>query len=132
MTRQDLAIVGGEAVVGGDIVELNIGVSDGRVTMLTNEPIDAAETINARGLLVMPGVVDEHFHAFHGYGWETYEGATRGARPGRRDHDRRHAARQAADAHRRRAGDQARGDLRLTRTSTTRASAATWPRILTR
>ena len=49
MTRQDLAIVGGEAVVGGDIVELNIGVSDGRVSMMTSEPIDAAETINARG-----------------------------------------------------------------------------------
>ena len=79
MTRQDLAIVGGEAVVGGDIVEVNIGVSDGRVSLLTNEPIDAAETIDASGLLVMPGVVDEHFHAFHNYGWETYEGATRGA-----------------------------------------------------
>ncbi len=79
MTQQDLAIVGGEAIIGSDVVKVNIGVSDGRITMLADEAIDAAQTIQASGLLVMPGAIDEHFHAFHNYGWETYENASRGA-----------------------------------------------------
>jgi allantoinase len=77
--QDDLALIGGRAVIGDDVVELNIGIRDGRTTRLTDAAIDAAETIDARGLTVMPGVIDEHFHGFHGYGWETYENATRGA-----------------------------------------------------
>ena len=30
----------------------------------------------------MPGVIDEHYHCFGGYGWETYENSTRGAAKG--------------------------------------------------
>ena len=29
-----------------------------------------------------PGLIDEHFHVFWGYGWETYQGATRAAAKG--------------------------------------------------
>jgi len=79
VTQQDLAIVNGDAVVGGDVVKINLGVRDGRISLLTDGPIDAAETVDATGLLVIPGVIDEHFHCFHGYGWETYENASRGA-----------------------------------------------------
>lgn len=78
----DLAITGGQVVIGGDVVEVNIGVSDGRTSRLTDGPIEAAETIDARGLTVMPGIIDQHFHCFHGYGWESYENATRGAAKG--------------------------------------------------
>jgi len=79
VTQQDLAIVNGDVVVGGDIVKVNVGASDGRITILSDGPIDAATTIDATGLLVMPGVIDEHFHCFYGYGWETYQGSSRGA-----------------------------------------------------
>lgn len=79
MIQHDLAIAGGRVVVAGDVVEVNIGIRDGRVSILTREAIDAAETLDAHGLTVIPGVIDEHFHAFHGYGWETYENASRGA-----------------------------------------------------
>lgn len=76
----DLAIVNGEVVLpGGRVERLNIGALDGRTDVLTSSPIEAEETIDATGLTVLPGLVDEHFHVFRGYGWETYEGATRAA-----------------------------------------------------
>jgi allantoinase len=76
----DLAIVNGDVVLpGGGVEPLNIGAVDGRIDTLTSSPIAAEETIDATGLTVLPGLVDEHFHVFRGYGWETYEGATRAA-----------------------------------------------------
>ena len=76
----ELAIVNGEVVLpGGRTVRLNIGTIDGRIVTLTSKPIAAEETIDATGLTVLPGLVDEHFHIFRNFGWETYEGATRAA-----------------------------------------------------
>ncbi len=76
----DLAIVNGEVVLpGGRLERLNIGSVGGRIDVLSSGPIEAEETIDATGLTVLPGLVDEHFHVFRNYGWETYEGATRAA-----------------------------------------------------
>ena len=83
MKQHDLAITGGDVVIGDDVAKLNIGVRDGRISVISDQPIDAAETIDAHGPdRRCPGVIDEHFHAFGGYGWETYENATRGAAKG--------------------------------------------------
>jgi allantoinase len=82
VTHLDLAILNGDVVLGDDVVKVNVGVSDGRIALISDAAIDADETIDATGLTVMPGVIDEHFHCFRGYGWETYEGATRGAAKG--------------------------------------------------
>lgn len=82
MKQHDLAITGGDVVLGDDVAKLNVGVRDGQISVISDQPIDAAETIDATGLTVMPGVIDEHFHCFRGYGWETYESATRGAAKG--------------------------------------------------
>jgi len=82
VTQHDLAIVGGDVVLGGDVAKVNIGVRGGRVSLITDAAIDAARTVDATGLTVMPGVIDEHFHVFYGYGWETYENATRAAAKG--------------------------------------------------
>lgn len=76
----DLAIVNGEVVLPeGRIARLNIGTTDGRIVVLSSSAIEAGETIDATGLTVLPGLIDEHFHVFRNYGWETYEGATRAA-----------------------------------------------------
>jgi allantoinase len=80
--HHDLAILNGDVVLGDDVAKINVGVREGRVALITDQAIDADETIDATGLTVMPGVIDEHFHAFRGYGWETYEGATRAAAKG--------------------------------------------------
>ncbi len=60
----DLAIVGGSAVTPGKVAPADIGVSGGRIVTLAApgrlEP--ASRTIDASGMLVLPGAVDPHTH----------------------------------------------------------------------
>jgi len=80
MAEHDLAIVNGDVVLpDGSVERVNVAVSGGRIAAVTADAIDADETIDASGLTVMPGLIDQHFHVFRGYPWETYESATRGA-----------------------------------------------------
>ena len=79
----DLALNGGCVVLAEGVVDgLNIGVRAGRIVTLTSDTLAAERVVDASGLTVMPGVIDEHFHVFRGYGWETHEGATRAAAKG--------------------------------------------------
>jgi allantoinase len=81
--RYDLALLNGRAVLPGGLVEqVNIGVRDGKTAALSAAPLEAEEAIDVTGLTILPGLVDEHFHVFRGYGWETYENATRAAAKG--------------------------------------------------
>jgi allantoinase len=81
--QHDLALVNGCAVLPGGLVErVHIGVRDGKIVTLTSSSLDAEETLDVEGLTILPGLVDEHFHVFHGYGWETYPSATRAAAKG--------------------------------------------------
>ena len=81
--QHDFALVNGRAVLPGGLVErVNIGVCDGKIATISSAPLDAGETLDVAGLTIVPGLVDEHFHVFRGYGWETYEGATRAAAKG--------------------------------------------------
>ena len=41
----------------------NIGLSDGRIAVITTEAIQGRDTIDARGLVVAPGFIDLHAHA---------------------------------------------------------------------
>jgi dihydroorotase-like cyclic amidohydrolase len=76
----DLAIVNGKIVLpGGKVTRLNLGTKGDQIHTLSSGAIDAGESVDATGLTVLPGLVDEHFHGFRNYGWETYEGATRAA-----------------------------------------------------
>lgn len=63
----DLAIVGGRVVDPGQGVDgrLGVGVTDGRLTTL-GDVGQAAETIDASGLVLVPGLVDLHTHLYHG------------------------------------------------------------------
>ena len=98
MAQLDFALTGGNVVLpDGRLEPLNVGVLDGRIASITDQALDADETLDVGGLTVAPGLIDEHFHVFWGYGWETYQGATR--RHEGRHHDRgRHAAGQPGDA----------------------------------
>ena len=58
----DLVINGGLVVTPSEATPLNIGVSDGVVTALTDEPIVGDTTVDATGHVVLPGVVDPHVH----------------------------------------------------------------------
>lgn len=59
----DLAIVGGEVVTGQGRARVNLAVQDGVVAAVTTAVPEARETVDASGLLVMPGMVDVHVHA---------------------------------------------------------------------
>ncbi len=56
----DLRIDGGQILLGGELREGALGIADGHIT----QPGPAARSIDARGLLVLPGIVDLHGDAF--------------------------------------------------------------------
>jgi len=61
----DLAILGGKAVTGGKIARRDIFVSGGRIAAVRPPAPGSARAgrvIDARGLLVLPGVIDAHAH----------------------------------------------------------------------
>src|SRR5439155_290325 len=65
MPRHDLAILGGTVVVPYlGALRCDIGVRGGRIAALADAiaPAEAAEVLDARGRLVLPGAVDSHFH----------------------------------------------------------------------
>ncbi|UCH75626.1 MAG: amidohydrolase family protein, partial [Rhodospirillales bacterium] len=61
----DLAIIGGRVMdpeTNYDAVA-NVGVSDGRIQIITDLPISGTRVIDAKGLVVAPGFIDTHFHS---------------------------------------------------------------------
>ncbi|MDQ3097334.1 MAG: amidohydrolase family protein, partial [Chloroflexota bacterium] len=81
----DLAIRGGLVVVPEGALERDLLVSDGRIQSLVAPGAGtASDELDARGLVVFPGVVDAHVH-FNDPGradWEGWERGTRGAAAG--------------------------------------------------
>lgn len=60
----DIAILGGRVIdpeTGLD-AQRNVGIRDGRIVVVTADPIDAARLVDATGLVVSPGFIDMHAH----------------------------------------------------------------------
>lgn len=60
----DLVILGGRVMdpeTRYDAVS-NVGMKDGRIAAITEQPISGAETIDATGMVVAPGFIDTHWH----------------------------------------------------------------------
>ncbi len=47
----------------------NVGVSDGRIAVITQDKISGKETIDATGLVVAPGFIDGHQHCIEPYAY---------------------------------------------------------------
>ena len=65
----DTAIVGGEvALPGRDPAPLTVAVAGEKIAAILSpaEAVEARQTIDARGLTVLPGVLDVHLHLGHG------------------------------------------------------------------
>lgn len=62
MPEFDLAIRGGTVVTASDTVRADIGVRDGLIRAVAERIADAGRTIDATGLLVLPGGIDSHVH----------------------------------------------------------------------
>jgi len=83
-SKPDLVIQNGDVVLPTGRAAADIAVTDGVITSIGREVGDAAEVIDARDLVVLPGLVDAHVH-FNEPGradWEGWDAGTRGAAAG--------------------------------------------------
>ncbi|HTW28447.1 MAG TPA: dihydropyrimidinase [Acetobacteraceae bacterium] len=81
MPDLDLAIRGGTVVTASDVIRCDVGISGGRIALLADQVTGAAQTIDAAGLLVMPGGIDSHVHlAQRAYGARMADGFESGTR----------------------------------------------------
>src|SRR5438046_2411669 len=64
MITADLVIRGGLVVSPDSVIEASVAIRDGRISAVGDDAImpQAAETLDARGLHVLPGVIDDHVH----------------------------------------------------------------------
>ena len=60
--RCDLLIAGGEVVTESGVRTAHVAARDGRIVSIGDEAPPASRTIDADGLLVLPGAVDAHTH----------------------------------------------------------------------
>ena len=84
MTRPDLVIRGGDVILPTGRATTDIAVTGAVISAIGTDIGPAAETIDARGLVVLPGLVDAHVH-FNEPGradWEGWDAGTRGAAAG--------------------------------------------------
>jgi dihydropyrimidinase/allantoinase len=80
----DLRIVNGRICTSYGTFYGNIGVEDGKIACISKTHMDAERTIDAEGLLILPGAVDVHYHCRDpGYTYrEDFETGTRAAASG--------------------------------------------------
>jgi len=77
----DTVIAGGEVVTASDRYRADVAIDDGEIAAVGDPGSmpDAEETIDAAGLLVMPGIVDPHVHIDDMFSVDSYETATAAA-----------------------------------------------------
>ncbi|HLH49744.1 MAG TPA: amidohydrolase family protein, partial [Roseiarcus sp.] len=62
MSDFDLVIRGGTVVTAADTVQADVGIRGGVTVAVADRLVGGAKTIDASGLLVMPGGIDSHVH----------------------------------------------------------------------
>lgn len=74
----DTVITGGTVVTSTDTFEASVAIEDEKIVAVGDEASmpDAAETVDATGLLVMPGIIDPHVHIEDHFSVDTYETGT--------------------------------------------------------
>lgn len=77
----DLIISNGTLVTPNELIECDVAVNEGKIAAIGDKRTlpAAAETVDASGLLVMPGVVDPHVHIDGYLSTDTYEAGTSAA-----------------------------------------------------
>ncbi|MBM3521610.1 MAG: amidohydrolase family protein, partial [Alphaproteobacteria bacterium] len=58
----DVVIRGGTVATAADTYRADVGIRDGRIVAIADKLADGRETIDAGGLLVLPGGIDSHVH----------------------------------------------------------------------
>ena len=62
MPEFDVAINHGTVVLPGGPVQANLGIRRERIASIASEPVEARETLDAQGKIVLPGGIDPHVH----------------------------------------------------------------------
>src|SRR5690242_12682484 len=75
----DLVIRGGTIVLPGGSVSADVAIEDGQIAEIGPELAGASRETDARGLFVLPGLIDVHVH-FNEPGRTHWEGAATGSR----------------------------------------------------
>ena len=127
----DLVIRGGKVVSPDSVIDASVAIKDGVIIAVGADAAmpPARETLDARGLHVLPGAIDVHVH-FRDPGYphkEDFADRHGGGGVRRRHHRVRHAEHHPADRHRRGAGRQAPHRRREARMSIS-ASTGCWAR----
>lgn len=67
MSRFDTVLKGGHVIDPSQQIDavLDVGVAGGRIVAVGTGLTDARETVDVRGKLVLPGLIDTHAHVFH-------------------------------------------------------------------
>ncbi len=60
----DIFIEGGRALLGGELLEASLQIANGEISAVDSDHDQGSFGIDARGLLVLPGIVDLHGDAF--------------------------------------------------------------------
>ena len=84
MTAPELVIRGGDVILPTGRATADIAITAGVITAIGSGVREGAEVVDARGLVVLPGLVDAHVH-FNEPGradWEGWDAGTRGAAAG--------------------------------------------------
>jgi dihydropyrimidinase len=71
VTRYDLVISGGQLADAWGTASADLGIADGKIAAIGTELDDAQERVDARGLLVLPGLIDPHVHPIHAENYRT-------------------------------------------------------------
>ena len=58
----DLAIVNGKVYSNGVFEDVHIYITDEKITTISSALLDAKTTYDAKGHLVLPGIIDPHTH----------------------------------------------------------------------
>lgn len=62
MATYDLVIRGGTVITAADTVKADVGIRGGKIVAVADSLADGTKSIDASGLLVMPGGIDSHVH----------------------------------------------------------------------
>ena len=60
----EIFIEGGRALLGGEILQSSLSIADGKIHDIGRSRVRSQIEFDARGLLVLPGIVDLHGDAF--------------------------------------------------------------------
>ena len=101
MAQLDFALTGGNVMLSdGRLEPLNVGVRNGRIASITDQALDADETLDVGGLTVVPGSDRRALPRLLGLRLGDLPGSDPGGGEGRHHDRRRHAAGQPRDPHR--------------------------------